>query len=485
MRKYDLLAGILIALAAILLLYQIDKPFWGQFDWTGAWFGTIARNYLQIDLPTTRLAPITVSGTTLKSDWTFYNHYTITYPLMVTASLALFGVHEWSIRLVSLVFSLLMLGAFYVLCRRFFHSLVGIFGIFTVIFTPMFIYYGKLPVHEQPVLFFSLVSLYFYLAWLKSWARSDFRKMLIFITLGFLTSWTGAFVLILITFHLVLNHRYKVFRLFPAYLLVLLIAILHLAHILVSSDLKDFSQTLADRTSGGVSQGKQLFTPLTFVLKQIKWFFALYTRPLALITIISSSLLVFRAFNRRQLTPELQLCLLFLCWGFFEWLLVSRIAWIHDYMLIYFLPFVAFSSGFLFWRIYSRIKTFGLLLITATIIFAAYLSLPFTTALLFSKDQTGNLYPVATYIKTNSVYGDRILVAVKPESDFEIHYPVHYLSFYSDRYIKYQFTDSSNWKGDYKFIITPDDFADKNLTTILNSNFQVKKIAGFSVYETR
>lgn len=403
MRKFDIAALLLVAGALVILLYKIDKPFWGQFDWTGAWFGTIARNYLQIDLTKTKLAPITVAGTENKADWEYYNHYPITYPFMVAGSMAVFGDHEWSIRLVSLIFSLLTLGAFYLLCRRFFHPLVGIFGIISILATPMFIYYGKLPVHEQPVLFFSLMGLYFYLA-----GRN--KLMTVFLALAFMASWTGAYIFLLITVH-----RRRIF--IPVGLIFIVIILLHFSHIYFSSDLKDFSDALANRTSGGGS-------PIEFVIKQIKWFFVLYTKPLALVSLLGL------VFWRK---PVL---LMFFVWGFFQWVAVNRIMWIHDYMLMYFLPFVALSCGLFFYKLFVKSKTAGIFALLSLLTLSLFLSLPFTKTLLNSQDQTAKLYFLGRRIREHTAYGDRVFVPV-PDANFEIHYPKHYLSYYANRFISY------------------------------------------------
>lgn len=410
MHRYDLTALVLVIFAFLILLYKIDKPFWGQFDWTGAWFGTIARNYLQIDIAKTRLAPITVAGTVSREEWEYYNHYPITYPLMVAGSMALFGDHEWAIRIVSAAFSVLVLGAIYLICRRFFHPLAGIFGIVVLLVTPMFIYYGKLPVHEQPVLFFSLMALYFYLA-------SRTGLMLLFMIFAFMISWTGAYMFFLITIHLLLTDRGKWRLLIPGYLAMTVIALTHLAHIQFSSDINDFFQAVATRTSNGGSL-------LAFLIKQGQWFLALYSKPLALVSIIG--LVIFRK-------PVL---LMLFAWGFFQFVVVNQIAWIHDYMLIYFLPFVAFSCGIFFWKIFSANKVAGLIVAGGVISLSLITQWPFTMALLNSKDQTAELYPLAMTIKRYTVYGDRVFVPV-PSSDYEIHYPKHYLSYYSDRFITY------------------------------------------------
>lgn len=416
MIRADKLAIVILLLAAALLVFQINKPFWGQFDWTGAWFGTIARNYLQLDIQTTRLAPITVAGTADKTLWTYYNHYPITYPLIIAGSMAILGDHEWAIRLIPIIFSLLTLGAFYLLCRRFFHPLVGIFGVITLLVTPMFIYYGKLPVHEQPVLFFSLLAIYFYLA-------KRFRPMTILIALAFAVSWTGAYILLLITAHALLSQRKVIRKLVPAYLALLAIAALHLFHISISSDFADFGNAVAERTLSGGS-------PVAFVIKQARWFLALYTKPLALISLLGL------VFWRKPLL------LMFFVWGFFQWVVVNRIMWIHDYMLIYFLPFVALSAGLFFWQVWRKSKVICLAVLSLTLGLSLFWHLPFAQALLNSKDQTARLYYLAGFIKKHTVYGDKVTVNVLPGSDFETHYPVHYLSYYADRYIKYQFSIS-------------------------------------------
>ncbi len=485
MRKFDLLTILLLLLALALLSYSLDKPFWGQFDWTGAWFGTIARNYLEIPLAKSRLAPITVAGTANRADWQYYNHYSVAYPFLIAGSLLVFGDHEWSIRLVSLVFSLLMLGAFYVLCRRFFHPLVGIFGIIVIIFSPMFVYYGKLPVHEQPVLFLSLVSLFYYLSWTHSAKRADFIKMFLSVILGFLISWTGGYILILMTLHLFYNQKFKAFLLTPFYLVLLLILALHLIHIYISSDMADFVQALAERTSGGVNTGKILFTPLSFLARQTRWFFVLYTRPVALIVLLNFFSVLVVDIRRRALSSGGQLLIVFFAWGFFQWLVVPRITWIHDYMLIYFLPFVGLSSGLLMKRIWDKNRSVGLVFCLFILVISVVTSLPFTAALLRSKDQTSRMYAVAKFLRKHTIYGDRILMAIKPGSEFEIHYPSHYLSYYSNRFVKYQFTNVHNKREEYKYIIVPQGEADPELARLLREKYNETRINNFSLYEIR
>lgn len=416
MTKIDKLAVIILLLAVGLLFYRIDKPFWGQFDWTGAWFGTIARNYLQLDIRTTKLAPITVAGTTDPSNWSYYNHYPITYPLIIAGSLAIFGDHEWAIRLVPVIFSVLTLAAFYLLCRRFFHPLVGVFGMISILVTPMFLYYGKLPVHEQSVLFFSLLAVYFYLT-------KRFKLMTLFVSLAFSISWTGAYILLLISAHAFSLQRKLLKKILPAYILLAVVATLHFVHIYLSSDIADFGEAVTERTMSGGS-------PIVFVVKQARWFLALYTKPLALISL--AGLIFWRK----------PLLLIFFVWGFFQWIVVNRIMWIHDYMLIYFLPFVALSCGLFFWQVWEKSKIVCVGALVLTLGLSLFWHLPFTMALLGSKDQTAELYYLAESIKKHTVYGDKVTINLPPESDFEIHYPIHYLSYYVNRYVKYQFSIS-------------------------------------------
>lgn len=479
MKKEDKLLIFLLATAFLMLIYKIDKPFWGQFDWTGAWFGTIARNYLDIGYLTTKLAPITVSGTVNPSEWEYYNHYSVFYPLLTSFSLLLFGVHEWSVRIVSTVFSLGILAAFYLICRRFLSAKIGLTGTLTIIFTPMFIYYGKLPVHEQPVIFFSLLSLFYYFLWSENSRKKNLALMTIFSGLSFAVSWTGFYMLLMITVHLFLTNRKVFLKIIYPHLLVFSIFILHFAHIFFTSSFQDFATALFDRTSTSVSL-------VVFVQRQVLWLLALYTKPLVIISLFNLLSLVILNIKKPKYVlknTQFQILLILFVWGFFQWLIAKGIAAIHDYMLIYFLPFIGLSTGLFFEKIAVKHKAFSFLGLAVVLLLSLKTSLPFSLALLNSRDQTGDIYEIANYIRVHSSFGDKILVAVKPGADFEIHYPSHYFSYYSNRFIKYQFTKTENIGEEYKFIVVPVKYGDADTETFLRKKYKARDFHNFHLYE--
>lgn len=491
MKKIDLLAALFVIVGTLALFYNINKPFWGQFDWAGAWFGTIARNYWEIGIIKTKLAPITVAGTQNPAEWSYYNHYPILFPLLVSLSGALFGFHEWSIRLVPIIFSGGLLLALYMLSRRF-SPLLGIFGIASLLVTPMYLYYGKLPIHEQAVLFFSTLAVYFYLSWRQQEKSSYYTLLVATICLAFLTSWTGAYILILITLHFFLTSKVAgkdVKKFLLIYLILGLLAVMHLAHIYWTSSFKEFQVAFSERTSGGVEGAKILFTPAEFVTKQAKWFLSLYTKPLALVSLLTLIAVSITSALRKKTDLEFQILVLFLLLGFFQWIFISRIVWIHDYMLIYFFPFVFWASGYFFYKALSFNKFLGILAFIVLIISALYTSLPFTKALIESKDQTSEIYPVALFIRDHTISGERILVAPVQNSDFELHYPRHYFSFYTDRFTQYQFLDLDSWQKEktflaqrYRYIILPENYSDRGLKSKLDTTYQTSLFTNFRVY---
>ncbi len=85
----------------------------------GALFAIIARNYLRYGYRASGLLPI-VTAEGPPSPAFFYTHHPPMVPLLVSASFALFGPHEWAARLVPLAASMLSLGLMVHLAVRFY-----------------------------------------------------------------------------------------------------------------------------------------------------------------------------------------------------------------------------------------------------------------------------------------------------------------------------------------------------------------------------
>src|SRR4030042_4900810 len=97
---------ILISVVTIFLLsYKLNWPFWGHHEFNGVYYGTIAKNYLRYGIINTRGAQVNNLYPTEKTNWSFHQNHPATYPLLIATVFRLFGTTEASMRMVSILAS--------------------------------------------------------------------------------------------------------------------------------------------------------------------------------------------------------------------------------------------------------------------------------------------------------------------------------------------------------------------------------------------
>ena len=101
-------------------------------------------------------------------------HYTPALPVLISLSYVIFGVSEMSTRLVPIIASLASVFLVVLLGKELISFRAGIIAGALMAVTPMFIYYGKNPVHEIVLLPFALLAFLFIPAFSK-----DRRKRLV------------------------------------------------------------------------------------------------------------------------------------------------------------------------------------------------------------------------------------------------------------------------------------------------------------------
>ena len=182
-----------LILAGVLVSININKPFIGQHDWNGVVYGQQAKNFLRFGYLPLKFGATLATGDTLPGDRKFSTHYTPALPILISFSYRLFGISEWSTRLVPAVASLASVFLVILLGRELISFRAGITAGVLMAVTPMFIYYGKNPVHEVVLLPFALLSFYSYLRW---------RKIpLLSLTSAMLIGWSGYYAAGLIAGH--------------------------------------------------------------------------------------------------------------------------------------------------------------------------------------------------------------------------------------------------------------------------------------------
>ena len=190
-----------------VLLRSIDlfTPWIGVHNaWAGARYGNIARNYLRYGYAATELGPVTNFGLVQPAQFEFYYHYPPLLVLLVSFSYRVFGVHEWSARLVPWLCSVGLMALVYAFTRRYYSARVALWALLFTAVMPIEAYYGThVDVYGTVVVFFTTLALYSYACWIDAdeGGGKYLALCLAAIVLGCLTSWFTFFLVPLLIAH--------------------------------------------------------------------------------------------------------------------------------------------------------------------------------------------------------------------------------------------------------------------------------------------
>jgi len=158
----------------------------------GALYSTIARNHVRYGYRNTRFAMTRCGGERTVEE--LANHRYLNHPplfaVLLSFSFRVFGVHEWSARLVPLLFSALSLLMLFVVCRLVAGTGPALIAMTLMAVTPMAVYFGAfVDVQGSQVLFVALVMFYFYWKWYTSRKRVFFLALILSFLIGAALDW--------------------------------------------------------------------------------------------------------------------------------------------------------------------------------------------------------------------------------------------------------------------------------------------------------
>ncbi len=156
---------LVLLVAALARSRGIGDP-WSHGDhngWGGAFYSNIARNYTRYGYLETRFAPVVTTGRVPPEERRYYLTHPPGIGLAVSAAFRLFGEHEWSARLVPLLFSLGSIVLLFRLGEKIFSREVGLVAAALFSFAPVETLYGAhVDPQGAPVTFFGLLLLLAY-----------------------------------------------------------------------------------------------------------------------------------------------------------------------------------------------------------------------------------------------------------------------------------------------------------------------------------
>jgi hypothetical protein len=355
---------LILVLATVFSCYRIAEPAWdgthygsslhgvsldGWHGFTLYEWGEVARNYLKFGYFATKLGQARDHGWTKpEGNFAYRIDHPPLPPLLVSVSFRLFGIHEWSIRLIPVLSSLLIPILIFILMSKWGGKKTALLASFFLVLTPMYAYYSRLPTWHIPASSFSLLTFVFYYWWMEIGKRWHYLGMYASLVLGMLSEWTAYFVVPAILLHYIIYRHRKAskfvlsFGILPAVFLITHFgwsylleegSVGHLFYLLISAifsvtgeSLRTF--TMWDFYAATYTRAKFFLTPTICVLS-IVWFIDFLLIPLP-----------------KKLSRQNMFLAVFFLFGLSHNLLFANLVYIHDFvMFFHLLPFFAITAA--------------------------------------------------------------------------------------------------------------------------------------------
>jgi hypothetical protein len=505
--------ALILMLSTVLSCYRIAEPAWddthghrildGHQGASLCEFSLIARNYLKFGYLGTKLGQVTNYGRSESQDF----HYRIDnpplLPLLISLSFRLFGVQEWSARLIPLLSSTGLLFVVYWLGRKLGGKRVALVASLLFTLLPMQVYYGKMPAPHILSSFFSWLTFVFYLCWIEREGQTRYYiGMYLSFLLAALSGWIGYFVVPPILLHY-MACEYKETRnlrfVFSFAIMPIVLFAVHLgwSYLLEGREglNKLFDLFLFRALSGGSSGGRFLFTMWDF-------YAAGYTRSGLFFTgtvCVLSTLWLIGWLSAPAPTPTLpqfwgrewkRLCRwdmfipALIVFGFSHNLVFRNLVYIHDFtMLFHFAPLFAITAALGAQFIVNKVLANKWMW---TVLFILAVGYCFGTQ---SASALRQLHKVAilpdTYLR-----GTRINKITDESAKVLVSLGLDRMGFYEDRpWTVVTDLDTliglSQADSHYNLYVLDSDFAegiDRNLKEYLVRNYPVETFYGYSLF---
>lgn len=468
--KDNYFIALVLIFSAILLFSNLNKPFIGHHDWNGAFWGEMTRRYLDLmgignwDY---------LSGSNVSFKTLFFPDYTPLLPVMFATFSIIFGISEFTLRMVPAIFSLAMIFFIYKIGELLFGKTVGLIASTFAAVTPMFLYFGKIPDHEPIVASLISATFYFYLKTFNNGPNYTLL-FLILLFLSLLESWPAFFLIPPIVIFSLLN-KAKVTKVLLPVALAILVIVFHLSLILysrgISGVLTFFNQGyLRSNSSTEFIGGFSNYSTLSFVTTEAHYAVIYFTRILLVFAILWIASVATKILQRKTSQLELSLLILLVYPAAFV-LIFRQLAFIHDYKLYHFLPFISLSSASFLNSVFSRLEQVFKkklkykinFLVTKIAVYFVIIAFVFTerlnylnTLLKTSFNTPG--YELGLLVKANTHPDDSVLVNSRQfKAFFEV-----FVNYYADRKVDYEDIYLENFKKNqgnykiYKYIILID-----------------------------
>jgi len=468
-----LLIILIIAVAFKLLIIGIKKPFWGHHDWNSVVYSKVARNYIRYGYIKTKLGQVTNSDYQSPDSFGYITHYPPLLPIFISFSFKIFGQTEAAARLVTIFFSLVLVISIYLLGKEIHSKLLGIFAALSVVLTPLFLYFGKLPVHDTIVPAISTFGFWAYVKFIKERKRKYIALLVLSLVIGGLVNWSAFYLVAALVFHQLISKypkkvRKTIFTLIPLSIIIFAIFVVHI-HFLGVKTASIYSN-LIERINPYLTSDLYGFTLFKYVKQELLFLRVYYTMPVFLGAVVFPLLFLYKLIKKQLVFAQSIISALFV-YGILQLIVFEQLSFIHDYMIYYLLPYMILSFSYIliiFIHKFRKSIIYPLILI-ALVLYIFFDKLDYTKALInTSMHKRG--YDVAEIIKKETLSKEKAFISSNSYKEFED----VFVTYYADRDVAYGEELPENFENKFKLIIRPKDHdpLDTVSKKLLDSQYQ-------------
>ena len=470
--KNNLFAVAILIIAFRLLTFCINKPFWGHHDWNSVVYSTIARNYVRYGYFATKFGQVTNQDFQPKNEFGYITHYPPLLPIIISVSFRLFGTTEAAARLPIILFSISLVFFIYLIGKEIHSKLLGLFASATVVFLPIFLYFGKLPVHDTIVPSVSVLGFWAYIKFIKEKKVMYYYLLIGSLIFGGLINWSAFYLAAALAYHQLITKnktkvRNRILALIP---LSVIVFTLHLIHIrLLGLQSQSAFSNFLKRVNPYLTADLYGFTLLKYIRQEILYFKIYYTLPVFL----GSAFFIcwgFYRLKKKKLDYFGGFVSALFIYGIIQLLVFEQLSFIHDYMIYYLLPFMVLSFAYAIFIIFDKFKNKVIFpLILASLLFLILFNQFKYTQTLLATSVNKRGYKIAQIIKNNTLSGQKAFVTSNSYKEFQD----VFIGYYSDREVDYGEQLPGGFDKSFKLIIRPKDHdpLDINSKKLLNDKF--------------
>jgi hypothetical protein len=481
--KKKILILVLVVIGAVLFqLYEVDEPWFGQKDYNGAIYGILSRNFVKHGYLETRFGPAMNTGPVTDGRFTYYLHHPPLFYFLVSFSFHMFGVNEWSARLVPILFSILALFFFFRLVRKIWGLEEAYFSTLLLAFLPINLYFSRIVLQESSISLGIVMMLWFYVKWRENRRPAEYWKVVACFLLFGLIDWPAYYMLPLLTMHTVVVDRGRKSpgraRIILLPLFGILLFLLFMAYTTAITAYQEGGGLLnAFLFRSAVKTPLQDYSMLDFARREMIWGYHLFTPFVPLLSLIW----IFRFLSRRDDLERNLYVVMLLLFGLIHILLFKDAAYIHEFWLYHLSVGIALSAGLGLTMISRSLPVTNRRalkgLVTVALPLCFFLFSTNETFVLHRTIENKNLSMAGMKIRERSRETDRVIIhwedPVHPligeyfrYYGFPVHNkPIPNVAYYSDRNIRWGLKDLHDFEslvrrenGEYRFFLTRVDY---------------------------